>query len=80
MYYKNQFRQSDYNTNINSSNKTTEKSNKTTSDKKRIEKTKKENNNVNKELFKIKKKARLKVIIHLLAFLIMIKTQKKEKV
>ena len=55
MYYKNQFRQSDYNTNINSSNKKTEKSNKTTSDKKRIEKTKKENNNVNKELFKIKK-------------------------
>ena len=54
MYYKNQFRQSDYNI-INSSNKKTEKSNKTMSDKKRKEKTKKENNNVNRELFKTKK-------------------------
>ena len=56
MYYKSQFRQSDYsNNNINSSNKKSEKNNNSNNiGKKRTEKIKKENNNVKKELFKVK--------------------------
>ena len=54
MYYKSQFRQSGYYTNINSSNKKSDKNNKTISGKKRTEKTKNENNNVYNELFGIK--------------------------